>query len=71
MSRDKRQPGHYVLDKINIEECKVFPETFDSDVPRNIVVTTKKVKVICRFVYDDEDKENVMKSWVKLDYLNL
>ncbi len=67
-----RQPRHYLLHKIDLNQFRVLDETFDDpDVPRDIVVSTKKVKIICRFIYPDEDEQEVMKSWVKVAGLKL
>ena len=64
---DKRQPRHYLLGKLNTEQLVVLSETSDDPgVPREIVVYTK-TKVICRFIYDDEDEQEVIKSWIKIE----
>jgi hypothetical protein len=68
---DKRQPGHYLLEKLDIDELKVLFETFDDPgVPRKIVVNTL-TSVVCRLVYDDEDEQEVMNSWTQIEGLDL
>jgi hypothetical protein len=65
------QAAHYLLSKLNLDKIKTLPDTFDDPgVPRKIVVDIS-APVICRFIYDDEDREDVMKSWVKVEGLNL
>jgi hypothetical protein len=67
-----RQPRHYYLNKIDIRQAVVISEPFiDPLVARDIVVSTKKAKVICRFIYPDEDLNEVMKTWVKVKGLDL
>ena len=71
-SIDHRDPGQYLLEKIDVSQIEVLSEKFgDPGVPRDIVVKTKIVKVICRFIYDDEDMQEVIKTWVKIDGLEL
>jgi hypothetical protein len=63
---------HYFLEKIDIRVVRILSETFDDPgVPRKIVVKTTTAEVICRFIYNDEDIEEVMKSWVKIEGLDL
>jgi hypothetical protein len=60
------------LEKIDIRVVRILSETFDDPgVPRKIVVKTTTAEVICRFIYNDEDIEEVMKSWVKIEGLDL
>lgn len=66
----RKSARHYLLNKIDVKRLEVLPETFDDPgVPRSIVVTVKIVKVICRFIYDDEDEQEVMKNWMQIDDL--
>jgi hypothetical protein len=68
---EQKNARHYLLNKIDLKEIKTLSETFtDPGVPRSFVVFTKEVEVICRFIYDDEDIEEVMKTWIKIDGLD-
>ena len=70
MESTQRQPGHYFLYKLDIKQIKVSNEIFHNPgVPREIVVHTKS-PVVCRFMYDDEDPKEVMKSWIKITKKN-
>jgi len=63
---DDRKLGHYLLKDIDIRRIKVLSETFiEPGVPRKKIVDTPTIKVICRFIYPDEDGQEVMKKWVK------
>ncbi|HEX8355948.1 MAG TPA: hypothetical protein VF610_00970 [Segetibacter sp.] len=65
-----RQPRHYLLDKIDLKQLVVMSKIFnDPGVRRDIVENTKVVRVICRFIYDDENEEEVRASWIKLEDL--
>lgn len=60
---EKRITGHYLLRKIDIMKLEVLSETFsDPGVPKKRVIDTPTVKVICRFIYEDEDIEDVKKA---------
>ena len=51
----ERQPGHYFLYKLDVNQFEILDEKFDDpEVPREIVVYTKN-PVVCRFIDDDED----------------
>ena len=64
---DDKQPRHYLLDKISLDQLETLTETFDDPlVPRDIVVYTKEAKIICRFIYDDENEDEAKKSWLKV-----
>ncbi|MDB5229215.1 MAG: hypothetical protein JWN76_20 [Chitinophagaceae bacterium] len=64
---DDRQPGQYELEKLDLKKMEVLDETFDDPgVPRNIVVHTPSVKVICRFIYPDEDEQVVTSRWIDI-----
>ena len=68
--KGKKQPRHYLLEKINLNELEVLEEKFnDPGVPREIVVATKIVRIICRFIYDDEDEKEIMPLWQKIKYV--
>jgi hypothetical protein len=58
-----------LINKLSKKKIVILPETFkDPGVPREIVVSTKS-RVICRFIYNDENEEEVMPNWIKLDEL--
>ena len=68
-----RKKGHYLLTqllkRIEIQQFEILEETFDDPgAPRNIVVNTQS-KVVCRFIYDDENKKEVKKQWLKIKYV--
>jgi len=68
---NSREAGHYLLtqllERIEMEQFEILKETFDDlGAPRNIVDDTQS-KIICRFIYDDEDKKNVKKQWLKVN----
>lgn len=68
----QKHARHYLLSKIDLGKIKVLPETFtDPGVLRSMVVSTKKSEVICRFIYSDEAPTEVMKSWIKIEGLDL
>ncbi|MDB5192298.1 MAG: hypothetical protein JWQ96_1861 [Segetibacter sp.] len=51
---------------------EVVSEVFvDPRVSRDIVVNTKQVKVIFRFIYVNEDMREVMTKWLKIEGLDL
>ena len=68
-----RKRGHYLLtqllERIETGQFQILEETFiDPGAPRNIVDDTQS-KVVCRFIYDDENKREVKKQWVKIKYV--
>ena len=70
---DSRKKGHYLLiqlsERIKMGQFEILEETFnDPGASRDIVVNTQS-KVVCRFIYDDEDKKEVMKQWLKIKYI--
>jgi aminocarboxymuconate-semialdehyde decarboxylase len=66
---DKRNSGHYLLTRLDLNKFKVLPDTFeDPEVLRERVIDTPTMKAIsCRFIYSDEDPKRVMKNWIKAD----
>ncbi len=63
------QAGHYFLDKLDMQRLKVLDERFDDPgVSRDIVVHTQN-PVVCRFIYDDENEQEVKKSWLKIEII--
>jgi hypothetical protein len=68
-----RKRGHYLLtqllERIETGQFQILEETFiDPGAPRDIVDDTQS-KVVCRFIYDDENKREVKKQWVKIKYV--
>lgn len=62
-----RELRHYLLKDIDIKELKVLSETFNEPgVSREKIVYTPTIKVICRFIYEDEDEQKVKRSWVRI-----
>ncbi|GEO10420.1 hypothetical protein [Segetibacter aerophilus] len=69
---NKRHPGQYLLEKIDLNQMKVLSKTFiDPGVPKNIVVSTKKVKIICRFFYNNQVFQEAASNWLKIEGLDL
>ena len=71
--KEKRNSGQYLLTQLNERlrdgEVKLLSDTFnDPEVPRRRVDDTQ-TKVVCRFIYDDEDKKEVKKQWLKVKYI--
>jgi hypothetical protein len=61
-----RQAGHYIITKLDLEKFEILSERFhDPGVPRDKVVNTQG-KVICRFIYDDEDEKKVKSQWISI-----
>jgi hypothetical protein len=70
--QQQKNARQYLLAKIDRGEIKVIAETFDDPgVPRKWVVSTTEVEIIFRFIYSDEDANEVMKSWLKIKGLDL
>ena len=70
---NKRQPRHYTIsqlaERLKSNQVEVLPETFnDPGIPRDIVVLTKEIPV-CRFIYDDENAEEVKAEWLRIKYV--
>lgn len=66
LKKAKPQASHYLLEKLDINQFEILEETFDDPgVPREIVDDTQ-TPVVCRFIYPDENKKEVMKSWIKV-----
>jgi hypothetical protein len=64
----KRYSGHYLIKEIDIEKVDILNETFkDPGVERKRVVDTPTVKIICRFIYNDESEEVVRAGWIELE----
>jgi hypothetical protein len=69
LGKSKPQAGHYLLIRLNMTKFEILPGTFDDPgVDRKIVAGTQS-RVICRFIYDDENAEEVMATWIKFDEL--
>jgi len=52
---EDRITPHYLLKKIDISKIKLLPKKYDQPlVARKRIVDTPTIKVICRFIYDDE-----------------
>ena len=65
-SPNDRQAGHYIITKLDLEKFEILSERFnDHGMPRNKVVNTQG-KVICRFIYDDEDEKKVKSQWISI-----
>jgi hypothetical protein len=72
-SIDERTSGQYLLTqlitRLKDEQIQILPETFDDpEIPRKRVDDTQS-EVVCRFIYDDENKREVKKQWVKIKYV--
>jgi hypothetical protein len=70
---NKRERGHYLLsqllERIEMGQFEILLSTFDDlGAPRAIVDNTKS-KVICRFIYDDENPGEVKKQWLQVRYI--
>jgi hypothetical protein len=62
-----RNLRHYLLKDIDIKKTKVLSKTFiEPSVPREQIVPTPTIKVICRFIYADEDEQKVKLRWVTI-----
>ena len=71
-SKAKRRSGQYLLTqlitRLKDEQIQILPETFDDPgIPRQRVDDTQ-TKVICRFIYNDENKKEVISRWLKVKY---
>jgi len=68
-----RQPGHYtliqLLSRIENEQFRILPEIFDDPGVLREIVDATKSKVICRFIYDDENVREVKKQWLQVQYV--
>ena len=65
-SPNDRQAGPYIITKLNLEKFEILSEKFDDPgMPRDKVVKTQG-KVICRFIYDDEDEKKVKSQWISI-----
>ena len=72
LTEGEKQPRHYALDKIDLKRFRVLDQSFHGpEVPRRFVVDAPTVRVICRYIYQDEDEEEVKKSWIKIKGLEL
>jgi hypothetical protein len=55
---EARVMGHYLLNKLDINAFELSKETYDEPhVPRDKIVNTPTIKVICRYYYPDERKK--------------
>jgi hypothetical protein len=65
-SPNDRHAGHYITTKLDWEKLEILSERFDDPgMPRAKVVNTQG-KVICRFIYDDEDEKKVKSQWISI-----
>ena len=63
----ERTLGHYLIEKLDVSRFKILEETFDEpNVERHKITHTPEIKVICRFIYADENKTDVKKQWIPL-----
>jgi len=74
LSIDERTSGQYLLTQLMTRlkegQIQILPETFDDlGIPRERVDDTKTKDLVCRFIYDDEDKKEVKKHWIKVKYI--
>ena len=54
---EARRLGHYLLNKLDISAFELLKEKYDEPhVPRDKIVNTPTIKVICRYYYPDERK---------------
>jgi hypothetical protein len=67
-----RQPGHYLLSQLSARlmagQVKTLEETFDDPGVNRSIVDDTKSPVVCRFIYNDEDKEKIIRTWLKIRY---
>jgi hypothetical protein len=71
---DKRKSGQYLLPQLLVRfrayEIQVLSKTFDAPgIPRGRVDDTQTKVIFCRFIYDDENKKEVKKQWIKVKYV--
>ena len=74
LSIDERTSSQYLLTqhmtRLKEGQIQILPETFDDlGIPRERVDDTKTKDLVCRFIYDDEDKKEVKKHWIKVKYI--
>jgi Fic family protein len=61
---EKRVTGHYSLKKINLNNLEILSEKYtEPKVERKRITDTPTIKVICRFIYDDE---NTQKNYITM-----
>ena len=70
---NKRQPRHFVISqlaaRLKSNQVEVLPERFnDPGIPRDIVDNTIQTPV-CRFIYEDENAEEVKAGWLRIKYV--
>jgi hypothetical protein len=73
-SIEKRNSGQYLLPqlitRLKAGQIQILPENFEElGIPRKRVDDTQTKDVICRFIYDDENKKEVKKQWIKVKYV--
>lgn len=69
LNKPKPEARHYLIIKLDMAKFEILSETFDDPgVSRDIVANTKS-RVICRFIYNDENVKEVKSKWIKLDEL--
>jgi len=74
LSIDERTSSQYLLTQLMTRlkegQIQILPETFDDlGIPRERVDDTQTKDLVCRFIYDDEDKKEVKKHWIKVKYI--
>jgi hypothetical protein len=67
---DKRITPHYLIEKFDINKLEILSKTYkEPKVSRDRIVDTPTIEIICRSIYEDENTEEVMATWIKLDEL--
>jgi hypothetical protein len=70
---DSREAGHYLLaqllERIEMKQFEILQETFNDPGAFRDIVDDTQSKVVCRFIYDDENKREVKKQWLKIKYV--
>ena len=63
---EQRVTGHYLIDKIDSNLLEILEDTFDEPkVARHRIVTTPTIRVLCRFMYDDDDSNrSLVTDWI-------
>jgi hypothetical protein len=68
----RTEQGQYIIGKINHKQLEILPDKFEEPgVERTQLVSTPNVEIICRFIYPNEDRQKVMKSWARIEGLDL
>ena len=71
---EKRKSGQYLLpqlmERFRAGEIQLLQKAFDEPgIPRKSVSNTQTEVIICRSIYDDENKREVKVKWVKIEYI--